>query len=80
MAGVLTNKDKPEITRVMWERHNKTGLHDGGANYIMADGHAKFRTLAQTLDPNHFQWGEYFYPPEAPAFTEWGAAWNTQCH
>lgn len=36
--------------------------HNGGANYIFADGHAKWMTLGATLDPAHFLWGKRAYP------------------
>jgi len=35
--------------------------HNGGANYIFADGHAKWLTLDATLDPAHFMWGKRAY-------------------
>jgi prepilin-type processing-associated H-X9-DG protein len=35
--------------------------HNGGSNYIYADGHAKFMKLSATLDPLHFQWGKRAY-------------------
>jgi len=40
---------------VGWNRHS------GGANYIFADGHAKWSRLEQTMDPNSWKWGERFY-------------------
>ena len=52
--------DKPEIVRVQWDRHN------GGANYIFADGHAKWHRLEQTLDPENFMYGSRFYPRPDP--------------
>jgi prepilin-type N-terminal cleavage/methylation domain-containing protein/prepilin-type processing-associated H-X9-DG protein len=64
-AGLVSNSDKPLITRVKWDRHTK------GANYSFADGHAKWFRLEATLRPDNFMWGEYFYPKEAP--------WNTNC-
>ncbi|MDH7569177.1 MAG: hypothetical protein QHJ73_06290, partial [Armatimonadota bacterium] len=36
-------------------------MHSGGSNYVFADGHAKWMTLSQTLDPNNFQWGKRAY-------------------
>jgi prepilin-type N-terminal cleavage/methylation domain-containing protein/prepilin-type processing-associated H-X9-DG protein len=33
-------------------------MHNGGANYTFADGHAKWYKLGQTLDPNAFLWGK----------------------
>lgn len=35
--------------------------HSGGANYIFADGHAKFFKLEVTLDPRNFLWGKRAY-------------------
>jgi prepilin-type N-terminal cleavage/methylation domain-containing protein/prepilin-type processing-associated H-X9-DG protein len=41
--------------------------HDGGANYVFADGHAKWMTLEQTLDPLNFKWGKKGYScPDMP--------------
>ncbi len=54
--GLKGSKDKPEIVRVKWDRHN------GGANYTFFDGHAKWLRLETTLDPNDFLWGERWYP------------------
>lgn len=65
LAGLNGPKDKVEITRVRWDRHN------GGANYLFYDGHAKFLRLEQTLNPTNFLWGDRWYPPQAP--------WNTGC-
>src|SRR5262249_51669796 len=31
--------------------------HSNGSNYAFTDGHAQWRRLEQTLDPNHFLWG-----------------------
>jgi prepilin-type N-terminal cleavage/methylation domain-containing protein/prepilin-type processing-associated H-X9-DG protein len=36
-------------------------MHNGGSNYIFADGHAKWYRLETTLDPNNFLWGKYAY-------------------
>ncbi|MFO7946011.1 MAG: DUF1559 domain-containing protein [Armatimonadota bacterium] len=36
--------------------------HAGGANYVFADGHAKWYQLSQTLDPDNFLWGKAAYP------------------
>ena len=36
-------------------------MHNGGSNYTFADGHAKWYTLSQTLDPNNFKWGKLAY-------------------
>jgi len=52
------------IIRVNWD------AHDHGSNYVFADGHARWTTLAETLDPTHFLWGERFYPRSEPNATE----------
>lgn len=52
--------DKFDIIRVKWDRHTE------GANYSFADGHAKFKKLDQTLDPNKYAYGERWYPQFAP--------------
>lgn len=52
--------DKPEIVRIRWDRHAK------GANYIFADGHAKWHRLEQLLDPEAFGFGDVFYPRPEP--------------
>ncbi len=74
IANVNNKKDTPELTRMVWDRHT------GGSNYTFFDGHAKFHRLEATVDPNNYLWGERFYPPQAPAFTAWGAPWNTDCN
>ena len=35
--------------------------HSDGANYIFADGHAKFFKVEATLNPNNFLWGKKAY-------------------
>ncbi|MHB1461542.1 MAG: DUF1559 family PulG-like putative transporter [Armatimonadota bacterium] len=35
--------------------------HNGGANYVFADGHAKFFKLETTLNPANFLWGKQAY-------------------
>ncbi len=80
MVGLAGPKDKVEITRVAWERHNTQHNHEGLANYIFYDGHAKSLKLDQTLNPSNYYWGERFYPVNAPALTPWGAPWNTDCN
>jgi len=52
------------IIRVNWD------AHDQGSNYVFADGHAHWATLANTLDPAHFLWGERFYPRSEPGAAE----------
>jgi len=36
-------------------------MHNGGANYTFADGHAKWYKLEQTLNPDAFLWGKRAY-------------------
>ena len=57
-AGLAAKKDNKNaaLVRVRWDRHS------GGANYTFADGHAKFKRLEQTIDPNNFLWGEKWLP------------------
>lgn len=35
--------------------------HNGGSNYVLADGHAKWYKLAATLNPDNFLWGKRAY-------------------
>jgi prepilin-type N-terminal cleavage/methylation domain-containing protein/prepilin-type processing-associated H-X9-DG protein len=35
--------------------------HNGGSNYVFADGHAKWEKLSSTVDPTHFMWGKVAY-------------------
>ncbi|MFW5866851.1 MAG: H-X9-DG-CTERM domain-containing protein, partial [Armatimonadota bacterium] len=39
--------------------------HNGGANYIFADGHAKWLQLSSALDPNNFLFGKRAYSCQA---------------
>ncbi len=32
--------------------------HNGGSNYVFADGHTKWQNLASTLNPSAFMWGK----------------------
>jgi len=48
--------DRRDIVRVQWDRHA------GGANYVFADGHAKYQVLEQTLNPKDYGYGDKFYP------------------
>jgi prepilin-type N-terminal cleavage/methylation domain-containing protein/prepilin-type processing-associated H-X9-DG protein len=57
---IADTNDKTDIVRVKWDRHQ------GGANYAYGDGHAKFRKLGQTLNPDKYEYGDHFYPPFAP--------------
>jgi prepilin-type N-terminal cleavage/methylation domain-containing protein/prepilin-type processing-associated H-X9-DG protein len=46
--------------------------HNGGSNYIFADGHAKWCKLGQTLNPDHFMWGKRAYScPGTPLVWRW---------
>jgi len=42
--------------------YTQPDAHNDGANYIFADGHAKWVKLDATLDPDHFMWGKMAYP------------------
>ncbi len=42
--------------------YTEPDMHNDGANYIFADGHAKWYKLDQTLDPSNFLWGKLAYP------------------
>ena len=54
---VTDNKSIPtQIYRTNWQAHN------GGENFMFADGHAKWMTLSSTLDPSNFLWGRKWYP------------------
>jgi len=56
---------KYDILRVAWDRHTS----QQNANYCYADGHAKTRSLAQTLNPSQYEYGTMWIPNSAP--------WNT---
>ena len=43
-------------------RFMEPGRHTGGANYVFADGHAKFHKFESTINPNNFLWGKTYYP------------------
>jgi prepilin-type N-terminal cleavage/methylation domain-containing protein/prepilin-type processing-associated H-X9-DG protein len=43
-------------------RFMEPGRHSGGANYMFADGHAKFMRFEQTINPNQFLWGRTYFP------------------
>ena len=36
--------------------------HNGGSNYVFADGHAKWHKFEATINPNNFLWGKKWYP------------------
>jgi prepilin-type N-terminal cleavage/methylation domain-containing protein/prepilin-type processing-associated H-X9-DG protein len=56
-ANIANASDKkPELVRLKWDRHQ------GGANYIFFDGHAKWYRLEQTIDPANPLWGDKWYP------------------
>ena len=54
-----------DVVRVAWDRH--TGGQ--GANYSYADGHAKYQSIGQTMNPSTYVYGDRWYPTQAP--------WNT---
>jgi len=59
----------------------KYDAHTGGSNYIFADGHAKWQTLGQTVNPNHFQWGVKAYSiGGAPAVLQLGSGTAVACN
>ncbi|MCB8933734.1 MAG: DUF1559 domain-containing protein [Fimbriimonadaceae bacterium] len=58
--NALDSNDKADVVRVKWDRHKE------GANYAYADGHARWQRLAQTLNPDKYQYGDHFYPAYAP--------------
>lgn len=67
--------DGAEIGRVDWARHS------GGSNYAFADGHAKYQKLGATMNPNNYEYGEYFYPTPAPnIYPADGHTWNNSCY
>lgn len=43
-------------------RFMEPGRHTGGANYVFADGHAKWAKFETTINPNNFLWGKSYYP------------------
>ena len=48
--------DKADVIRVDWARYNNTAI------YAYADGHARSASLATTLNPDKYQYGNRFYP------------------
>jgi prepilin-type N-terminal cleavage/methylation domain-containing protein/prepilin-type processing-associated H-X9-DG protein len=53
-----------EASNAMGKHHicyTNPRMHNGGSNYIFADGHAKWYQLDATLNPNNFLWGKYAY-------------------
>ena len=49
------SSSQSDLYRTQWNRHID------GANYLMADGHAKWYRIEQTLDDG-FLWGTAWYP------------------
>ena len=43
-------------------RFMEPGKHQGGSNYVFADGHSKFFRFESTINPNNFLWGKSYYP------------------
>lgn len=62
--------DGLEMTRTNWT------LYGNGTNYAFGDGHAKFQSFGTTVNPNNYEYGEYFYPTGAPALDAMGNAWG----
>jgi prepilin-type N-terminal cleavage/methylation domain-containing protein/prepilin-type processing-associated H-X9-DG protein len=60
-AGLLTSKDTPEITRVLFDRHLT------GSNYSFYDGHSKWFKGEQTMNPNAWLYGSAWYPTPNPS-------------
>ncbi len=61
-AQITAAFKKYDILRVKWDRHTS----GQNANYSYADGHAKNRSLEQTLNPSKYEYGEKWYPNSAP--------------
>jgi len=62
LNGSADGKHPSSFTRMAYV---ELYAHQGGSNYIFADGHAHWHTLSQTLDPKNFLWGERFYTCKA---------------
>ena len=58
-AANASSFKKYDILRVNFD------LYTNGANYSYADGHAKYQSVAKTLDPNSYQYGDSWYPQSA---------------
>ena len=52
--------DNPSATKSHLQ-YVSAGRHQGGMNFLFADGHASFKKLETTLDPNNFLWGRRAY-------------------
>lgn len=50
--------------------YTQPDAHGEGANYIFADGHAKWYTLNQTLNPDRFLWGKRAYSCASSGFPQ----------
>jgi len=56
--------DTAKATNAMGQHHIayiNDRAHGDGSNYIFADGHVKWVTLADTLNPSNFMWGKRGY-------------------
>jgi prepilin-type processing-associated H-X9-DG protein len=53
---------KYDAIRVSWDLFGTFG----GGNYGFADGHAKYQTLGQLVDPNTYEFGDKWYPGPQP--------------
>lgn len=54
-AALAPTSSSVHLNYVQWDRHNNR------SNYLFADGHSEPKTLAETLDVNHFLWGKKVY-------------------
>ena len=53
-------------------RFMEPGRHQGGSNYVFADGHAKFHRFESTINPNNFMWGKSYYPTGQQVLDQFG--------
>jgi len=51
-----------DTLRVSWDRHSG----GQGGNYSFADGHAKYQNLGATMNPSSYEYGDRWYPTQAP--------------
>jgi prepilin-type processing-associated H-X9-DG protein len=54
--GAYADQDATNYDHIVYTQPD---MHNGGANYVFADGHVKWMTLGQTITP--FQWGRRAY-------------------
>ncbi|HEY3783428.1 MAG TPA: prepilin-type N-terminal cleavage/methylation domain-containing protein [Fimbriimonadaceae bacterium] len=51
-----------DAIRVSWDLYGTFN----GSNYAFADGHAKYQTLGQLVNPNAYEFGDKWYPTPQP--------------